>query len=473
MISKNIHHADTNPGISSSFDFRNRLAQTGGQNNVNQIRGINRQGSTGSGIPKHVTNVSTSIANASTGSTSTITVIFSRDPSDANFSGVTVFVKGYQGNPAPVQIASGTDSPITFIVNNTGEALSLIVQAFGNGGTAPLGTAPTVGISLPKSTGGGTGTTTVTQTPIVSGTAAVGQLAKFATTTTLTGANLSQDVTTSGGTAATVVQIQTTPVVSTAPQPGQYFRYDKNNSRWGLSFPRRFRQFQYNPSNSGALGAGGENIGFAPATTAAIGAAITTTEVVGTTAEGAGSKNVVASSAGSSRGLVTIFQASSNASSDVFKENLGILRFRLSLNQATQGRWWMGLLNLGSSVSPTTANVQVDDIASAHCIAFRFSNAPSAPTDSVWKGYTRDGTTANVATGSGTGSTPDTSVHDYVIAYDGTSALFYVDGTLICSSATHLPTAAMNPFVACDNLASNPAILPGVTLYTVYQDFTK
>lgn len=132
---------------------------------INQIRGIAQAGAIGAGIPQHVTNISVSIANASAGTTSTVTVTFRRDPSDKNFSGVSVFAKGYQGNQTPLQVASSTDSPVSFILNNTGEALSLIVQATGNAGAAPFGTAPTAGVNLPKSTAGGVGTTTTTTTP--------------------------------------------------------------------------------------------------------------------------------------------------------------------------------------------------------------------------------------------------------------------------------------------------------------------
>lgn len=129
---------------------------------VSQIRGINIAGSTGSGIPKHVTDVSTSMANAQTGSTSTVTVTFRRDPADKTFGGVTVYVKGYQGNQTPVQIAQSSDSPLSFVLNNTGEAVSVIVQAGGNGGAAPLSTAPSSGVKLPKSSVGGYGTSTST-----------------------------------------------------------------------------------------------------------------------------------------------------------------------------------------------------------------------------------------------------------------------------------------------------------------------
>jgi hypothetical protein len=152
-----------NPGISAPFTFGNNLARpTSIASPINQIRGIAANGSTGAGIPRHVTALSAAISNASKGATSTVSVSFRRDPSDLNFGGVNVYVKGYQGNNSFVKIAGGSDSPVTVTLNNTGEAVSFATQATGNSGSAPLSTAPTTGAKLPKSALGGFGTTTVT-----------------------------------------------------------------------------------------------------------------------------------------------------------------------------------------------------------------------------------------------------------------------------------------------------------------------
>jgi hypothetical protein len=131
-----------------------------GKTKINQIRGINQNNATGSGIPKQVTNVNVSVNNAQKGATCAVTVMFQRDPSDSSFSGVTVYVSGYQGNANPTQVAAGSTSPITFTLNNTGENVSFLVQAFGNSGSAPLSGSPSRGTTLPKSTTGGYGTNT-------------------------------------------------------------------------------------------------------------------------------------------------------------------------------------------------------------------------------------------------------------------------------------------------------------------------
>lgn len=124
---------------------------------VNQIRATTVNSSTGTGIPKQVSSVSTAMSNAATGATSTVTVTFQRDPTDTSFAGVQIFVKGYQGNQTPVMVAQSTESPAKFVLNNTGESISVTVQAYGNGGNAPLSNAPTAGIRLPKSSSGGFG----------------------------------------------------------------------------------------------------------------------------------------------------------------------------------------------------------------------------------------------------------------------------------------------------------------------------
>lgn len=132
---------------------------------INQLHGIATTNATGAGIPKQVSNVKASVANAQTGSTCTVSVLFSQDPTDKNFAGVAVLVKGYQGNSQLVQVSSGASSPIKFVLNNTGETVSFTIQAYGNGGAAPITGSPTCSAVLPQSTGGGFGSSTVVSPP--------------------------------------------------------------------------------------------------------------------------------------------------------------------------------------------------------------------------------------------------------------------------------------------------------------------
>lgn len=155
-----------NPGVAKSTRFGDAsVPYTPTASPLNQIRGVAAKGSTGAGVPRHVSNVAARISTASEGTTSAISVTYSRDPSDTSHSKVNVYVSGYQGNKTPVQVASGSESPVTFVLNNTGETLSIRVQSQGNSGAAPLDTAPTAGIQLAKSTAGGFGVQTTTSTP--------------------------------------------------------------------------------------------------------------------------------------------------------------------------------------------------------------------------------------------------------------------------------------------------------------------
>ena len=131
------------------------------QTRLNQIHGINVNNQIGAGIPKQVSNVRVSIGNAQTGATCTISVLYSVDPTDTSFSGVNIWARGYQGNAQLVQVSSGTGSPTKFVLNSTGETVSFTIQAFGNGGNAPLNQSPTSSAVLPKSTAGGFGSSTV------------------------------------------------------------------------------------------------------------------------------------------------------------------------------------------------------------------------------------------------------------------------------------------------------------------------
>lgn len=153
---------DPNPGNVRTATPAPVIPTVKSQGGINQLRGNAQNATTGQGIPKQVTNVSVSVANGAKGSTAAVSVLYQRDPTDKNFSGVTVFVKGYQGNNNAVQVAAGSNSPLTFTLNNTGENVSFVVQSYGNSGNAPIASAPTASTTLPKSAVAGYGVTTTT-----------------------------------------------------------------------------------------------------------------------------------------------------------------------------------------------------------------------------------------------------------------------------------------------------------------------
>src|SRR5437660_1064399 len=175
---------------------------------VNQIRGVNVANNVGSGIPKQVTNVSASVSNASTGSTCVVTVTFRRDPGDVSYSKAQVYLRGYNGNPATVLVASGASSPISFVVNNTGESVVVAVQSSGNAGDAPLASSPTTGLKLPQSAGGGFG---VNSANSLTGQGIAPALAGWTVKASLGPTNLLGDATTSTSPNVIVRGIQTVP----------------------------------------------------------------------------------------------------------------------------------------------------------------------------------------------------------------------------------------------------------------------
>lgn len=114
-------------------------------------------------VPQHVSGV-TAIIKKTSDVTSKVTVSFQRAPHDYRFVDASVFVSGYKGNPSPVKMASG-QSPISFSLENTGDAFAITVQANGPTGSAPLSSAPTTSAKLvstplatvPTPAGNGTG----------------------------------------------------------------------------------------------------------------------------------------------------------------------------------------------------------------------------------------------------------------------------------------------------------------------------
>lgn len=98
-------------------------------------------------IPRQLNNVRVSQTNLSA-TQSRITVQFTRDASDPNYRGTKIWLRGYKGRNNIVSIAQGTDSPISFVVDRTGDGVSVIAQADGNTGSALLSGAKVSSIKL-------------------------------------------------------------------------------------------------------------------------------------------------------------------------------------------------------------------------------------------------------------------------------------------------------------------------------------
>lgn len=420
---------------------------------ISQIRGTTVNGSTGMGIPKQVTNVGLNMGNAQAGSTSTLTVTFQRDPTDNAFGGVTIWVKGYQSNPSPIQVASSTSSPVTFVLNNTGESVSLIVQAYGNGGAAPLTSSPTTGLTLPKSSGGGVGTTTVVSPPAVSGTATAGQLAKFASpATTLTGADLTGDVVTSGSVATTVQKVQGVSVSTNTPVAGDALVYNPfSDSKWDVTSlwaNQHVAEF-YVYGNATALVSTGINTGVS--------------SISAFTTNGGSTANVVPSATEPALIRLTNTATSSpNSAGWVFQSSgainywtLGTIRrfsCLLRLRQTSNVRYWFGLIYSATGQAGSTP--YVSDTPNGNYIAFRYSST----TDSTIKCVcATDNTHQTVA--DSTVSVDTTNLVLFEITWDGTNANFFINGTRRAQVSTNVPATSQGLGIGflTDNKSTNNA----------------
>jgi hypothetical protein len=374
---------------------------------VNQIRGIGVLNAKGAGIPAQVSNVAASVANASTGLTSSVTVTFSQNSSDKNFSQALVLVKGYQGNPSPVQVASGTSSPIVFVINNTGESINVIVQATGNSGSAPITAAPSVGVKLPKSTGGGYGTKTI-----------------VTSTSGLTG-----DVVTTGTASplvATVEGFQTVPISSVGPQTGDTWRYNiSGDSKWdvGIGVPR-FAQWVPDSAAATLLVLGSNVTTTNTGTLASVQATATDSPSLSFSASATGSTNIVIGQTYASVGtpnrytLPTIYRFS----------------IRLKLGNTTNVRYWAGLSN-----NSTNGTVWATDTPNQIYAAFRYS----ASTDTNIKAVC--GTSSANQTVVDTGVAPQTSTSVlFEITFDGIHVNFWINGALVAQISSNIPSTSTN-----------------------------
>lgn len=311
------------------------------------------------------------------------------------------------------------------------------MQARGNGGGAPIETAPTSGAHLPVSSSGGVGTTTVTQIG-TNGSGTVGSLAKFVTNHSLGNANLSQDVTTSGSTAATVVGIQTTPVSNAVPRKGDTLRYNEyGDSKWDLCYsPGRFIALCGGTttlsnmgisSGSGQLGSTsaplpiGDNDVF-PTTFSNTAAASTSTRI------------------GANMGV--------NGSGGIMTPNC-INRYSLlwTPTSTTNVRYWMGLSQALSLGTTTFANQTPNTIYAA----FRYT----AGTDTHYQAAC--GTATANQTIVDTGVSLDTTLPHLFEIVPGpglSNWYFYIDGALVATISSNLPVASnrLGAYWTADNL---------------------
>jgi hypothetical protein len=422
---------------------------------VNQIRGVSVAGNLGAGIPKQVTAVAASVKNASAGSTSVVTVTFLRDPSDSNFSTANVYLKNYNGNPAQVVMASGADSPISFVVNSTGESVVVLVQSVGNAGSAPIGSCPTTGIRLPQSTSGGFGSSS---NPGITGTGTAGALAVWTGKATLGGGNLSSDATTSSGTSVTVRGIQTVSVSDVTPAVGDTFRYSEyGDGKYDLCIGV--------PRNLQCLSDGGSatpySVGWSSAPVT-----IGTRSLYAASATEPGGCNIYnIAGVGSTSDIVCLEQ--------VFGASTGSLTYgcfrrfssRILLGAGlglTNSRFWGGLTATAPQFGTTAYSTNTYG-ASHACAAFRYCNG----VDTNIQAVVGNGSAQTV---SDTGIAPDqTNSQVFDIVRDGSSQFrFFINGALVATISATMPSASsLWGTVQCVGDNQNHANNIGFTVVTV------
>jgi len=359
-----------------------------------------------------------------------VTVTFRRDPSDPNFSKAQVYVRGYNGNPANVLVASGTSSLISVVLNNTGESVVVSVQSSGNAGDAPLASSPTTGIKLPQSGAGGYGTGTIVAPP----TQLVGDVSTTGTASPLR---------------ATVVGLEGVGLSSNLPNVGDTWRYNESgDSKWNLTIG--------SPRFIGVVADGANNpfvVGYSGVQPVTIGSrsltSPTSTEMPGDT---------YASAATASLNIVALIEWGFGASNGSYC--YGTFRrysTRARANQTTNCRFFIGL----GKTSPQFGTAAYStDTPNFPAVYFRYSSG----TDSTWKAVCCVDSAHQTV--SDTGIAVDTTNSQlFDIAAFASGYRFYINGTLVATITTTLPSASdlWGTLLGADN--KNTANAVSVTLW--------
>jgi len=391
---------------------------------VSQIRGGAIAGSTLGGAPARGQEVHASVAPASSGNTSSVSVTFHRDPSDANFSQAKVYVSGYQGNKSRILVAASDSGPITFVLNNSGASISLIVQASGNFGDAPIDSSPATGVRLPQSDAGGFGTGTNTGLTL---TGTTGALVKKSGTSSLTTTDLSGDVTTNSTPAATVVKIQGVPVSNFPPNISDTLRYD--GTQWAI--------MAGDPRVIGFFGDGQDSIGVyvdaqQPVTSGSkIAVAATATESMGI-------KHASAASASVNSTALAEHGMGASAGKFTFGTCYRFTSRVMPLNN-TNARYWIGL---GKSAPQFGSPTYASNTPNTALVGFRWT----AGTDTNWQAYCGVSSGSNTIVDIGVAPSFTASTLFEIINVGGTSTnyKFLLNGSLDASISSTLPTASEN-----------------------------
>jgi hypothetical protein len=263
---------------------------------------------------------------------------------------------------------------------------------------------------------------------------------------------------------ANASELQSINVSSTAPVVGEKLQYSLRNAQWEAKFSRWMR---WQPCvSSTRVDPSGATFGGA-STASQFGTGVTSAAVVSTATEHYGISLTTPATATRSAGMGMTGASSANTGpNNLGIANLKYIRWRMSINSVTSMRAFICLTNAtGSSTNPPEGTLAADK-PNVNIIGFRFSSAVDG---GVWQMYTGTGSGASATVNpcTGVGSTADTSVHNFMIAYDGSTYHFYIDDVHMGSQNTNAPATSvmMGDVAVIDNIGLANA--KGITMYGI------
>jgi len=240
---------------------------------------------------------------------------------------------------------------------------------------------------------------------------------------------------------ANASQLRGINISTTSPVDGQVLRYVSANSDYEPDYLQTNRTVSWNPSIAGSQANTAYGSGFGAGN-------ITIYDVNGTglnvapTSSRPRCLNIQTTATASNSAAFVV--RSMNGNNNGIGITLGTLRsfkFIIRLAQTTSMRIWVGLSDTApqsSGGSAPNGSVFRTDTPAANFIGFRYSTAAG---DTKWMAVTQTDSSHQTANAETTASHVDTSIHVLELRYDSTTVRFYVDGTLVQSSTTNLPTA--------------------------------
>ena len=141
--------------------------------------------------------------------------------------------------------------------------------------------------------------------------------------------------------------------------------------------------------------------------------------------------------------------------------SLKSIKFNFRLSTTTNIAVWCGLTDPLTSANIATA-FKNNNTPNQNFVGFRFSTKAS---DLAWKCVTQTGSGSQTVNTSGVG-VDTTNQHEYEIQFDGTNAVFFIDGVQVGSQSGTIPATSvlMSAFMEVDNAGN--AGTPNLDIYS-------